>query len=146
MHSMLPRKFRRLLPVRNQPLFPLPIKRGRVFRWPTIGNPIRISVRGIPTGATGESDNHLYPNALGQLHRLAEGLIVALRYGLVRRDGIPMTAQHGNLNVVICKFLLPGAHLCRISEQVVEWAMLVVRISAGADLCCFHAHAFIFLN
>ena len=54
-------------------------------------------------------------------------------------DGIAVATKRGYLNVAIGEFFLPGFGFGAIADKFVERAMLVVRISAGADLHGFEA-------
>src|SRR5439155_532365 len=117
MNSVFTRELRRLLPVWDHFLFPLPVESCGILRRPAIGYPVRIRVARIAARTARKTDNDFHPNPLREQHCFLERFPVALRDVAIGMNWIAVTAQGCNLNVVVRKFLLPRAQLDGIVEQ-----------------------------
>src|ERR1700733_8655694 len=67
MDSMLAGKLRRLLPIRNNPLRPLPLERLAMLRRPVIHYPVRYRIRRRTSRTTGETHHGWNVQHAGQL-------------------------------------------------------------------------------
>src|SRR5450755_1059883 len=143
---MVAREFRRLLPVRNDLFFPLPVEGRRVLRRPAVGDPVRIGVIGIAAWTSRESDNYFHIQFLRQQHGFSKSFRIAVGNGLVGMHRVPMTTEGRDQNVAVVKLLSPRLQLRRIRQQVINRAMFVVGITAGPDLRRFHSEARVFIN
>src|SRR5437868_3028923 len=114
-NSMIAREFRSFLPVRDEFLFPLPLEALRKFRRPAIGNPAGILVGGRTTGTTRKTDNDTDPNLLSQLHCFAKSLGIAIGYGRIGMDWIPVAAKRANRKIMVGELSFPRAQLAGVS-------------------------------
>src|SRR5712671_1622489 len=130
MYAVLTRESRSFLPVRNHFLFPLPVLHLRVFRWPAICDPVRLSVGWRASRAPGKSHNHWHIQPLRKQNRFPKTLAIVCRMLFVRMDRISVTTQRRHVNAMIFKFLFPCFCFSRIRQQFVDGTMPGARIAA----------------
>src|SRR3979490_2085669 len=117
-------KLRGFLPIRNNFFFPLPILHLGVFRWPAIGNPVRLGIARRASGTAGKTYDDFYVEDLRELNGLAKRFGVfgsVLRVGM---DGIAVAAQRGDVNAAVFKFLFPRFSLAGVTQELIDRAMI----------------------
>src|SRR5712671_2139737 len=129
MYAVLAREFRSFPPVRDYFFFPLPVLHLRVFRWPAIRDPVRLSVGWRASGAPRKSDNHGHIQPLRKQNCLPKALAIMCRMLFVRMDRISMTTQRRHVNATIFEFLFPCFCFSRIRQQFVDGTMPGARIA-----------------
>src|SRR5258707_1781341 len=134
MYAVLAREFRSFLPVRNNLFFPLPILHFRVFRRPSIRDPVRLRVGWRAPGAAGKSYNHAHVEPFRQQNRLAKALAIVCSMFFVRMNRVSVTAQRGYVNATVLKFLFPCFRFSRIRQQFVDRTMSGARIATSTYL------------
>ena len=90
-NSMLAGELRRFLPIRNEPLLPLPILHFGVFGWPAVRDPVGLRIGRSTARASGKTDNDLHSELLGQQDRTLKGRDITIGNGLIRMYRIAMT-------------------------------------------------------
>ena len=102
---------------------------------------------GFAPGTAGKSDDYLYADLFRQLNTVLRKVwssTVRLS-ALSGCTGFPWQLSSRDFNVVVIKFLLPRPKLRRVGQQVVDRAMLIIGIAAGADLRRLHSHLLVLL-
>src|SRR6185437_13552359 len=113
---------------------------------PAIGNPVGIFVGRVRARATGKTNDDLYAELLRKQHRVTKSPRVARGVLLVGMDRISMAAQRGDLNILVVELLPPGFQLGVVREKLLDRAVLVAGISAGANLDGLGSEARIFID
>src|SRR5260370_7401834 len=138
LYAMLASVFRGVLPVRNDFFFPLPVLHLGVFGGPAIGDPVGLGVLRSAARTAGKADDDFYIEDFGEEHGLAERVDIFLSVLEIGMNGIAVTTERGDVNSAVFKFFLPCFGFGSISDEIVEWAMRIVRIASRADLHDFH--------
>src|ERR1700753_486676 len=137
MNTVLAGKLRRLLPVRDDTLLPLPLKSSPMLRRPIVNNPIRNRVGFRSARTTGETYHRRNLQHACQLNGLAKLLLGLLCFGGVRIQRVVMATQGHDRNPAVIKLLLPGLRLRGVRDQLGAGAM---RRSVGSSRA--HLHGF----
>ena len=143
---MIAGKFCRLLPIRNNFFFPLPILGGSKLRRPAVGHPVRIRVVGIATRAAGESDDYFHVEFFREQNRATKGFCIALSDLAIRMHGVSVAAQSRHLNLVVFELLFPRSQFGRIIEQLLYRTMVRAGITPGANFRGLDAQAGILVH
>src|ERR1019366_5294024 len=113
---MLAGKLRRLLPVRNYFLFPLPVENLAKLRRPAKSGPVGHGVGRAATRASGKTHDHFDVEFFGEEHGSAKGLGVALSQLGVRMKRVTMTTESCHMNIAVCESILPRAQLAGVVQ------------------------------
>src|SRR5882757_7073095 len=108
---MLARELRRLLPVGDDFLLPLPVQHFLVLRRPAVGDPVWLRVVRGPSRTARESNNDRHIHLLRQQHRPSKRLSVSGGMLGIRMNWVPVATERRHPNVAILELLLPSLSL-----------------------------------
>src|ERR1019366_10001367 len=98
---MLAGKLRRLLPARNNFLFPLPVENLAKLRRPAKGGPVGHGVGRAATRASGKTHDHFDVEFFGEEHSAAKDLGARLSRLGVGMKRIAMTTESCHMNIAV---------------------------------------------
>src|SRR5580700_6360550 len=132
-------EFRGVFPIRDDFFFPLPVLHLGVLGGPAVGDPVRLRVLRSAAGAAGEADDNFYVQHFREKNSFAKSIDVFLGVFGVGMNGIAMTTEGSDADAAVFKFFQPGFGLGAVSDEIIERAMVIVGIAAGADFHGFEA-------
>ena len=127
-------KSRRLAPVGNQHLVPLVIQNLRVILRPRARHPVGGFILRAAAGAAAETHDTLDAEPFGQKHRAHEIITEFFRGIRVRMNGIAVSAQRADFQMVLPEHLLKRVQLIVIVQKLCRVAMRFARKAAATDL------------
>ena len=139
--AMFASEFRGFFPVRNDLFFPLPVQHLRELGGPAISGPVGHNVGRRAARASRKADNDFDFEHFREEHGLAEGVDVFLRVLGVGMNGIAVATERGDADATVFKLFQPGFGFRAVGDQVVERAVMIVGIAAGADFHGFQAES-----
>ena len=124
----------RLFPIGNSDGVPLPVKDFQEVRRPGASHPIRIFRPLGVAGATGEADNGLKVELLGERDALAVDGVALLRLRFVRVQRVAVAGERGDFQTARRKERLVVAHFAVVFQESVYVDVRRAGIAPGADL------------
>jgi len=115
---------------------PLPVEGLLHLARPWRRDPDRVGAATRTPRAAGEGDDRVDTELVGESDRLAPDFMVHHSDGLVGMERIAVTRQRRDGDVTLIEHGLPPRSRLVVVDQLLERAMSVARVVAGADLDC----------
>ena len=132
-------ELRRVLPVGEHALLPLPLEHLRELGRPRRGDPVGLRRFGVAARAAREGDHLLHVELAGQFDRLPEHRVVRLGDLLVRVNRVAVAGQRADHEPAARDGVFERLELLLALQQLGRLAVPVARIRARADLHRFEA-------
>src|SRR6266566_9410714 len=139
--AVFTRVFCLLLPERDHFFFPLPVLHLGIFGRPAVCDPVRLGVLGGAARAARKANDDFYTENFREKHGVAESVDVLLSVLWIGMKRIAVAAQSGDANPAAFEFFLPCFGLSAVGDELVERAMTIIRVAAGADLHGFETQS-----
>src|SRR6266851_410158 len=139
--AVFTRIFCLFLPERNHFFFPLPVLHLGIFGRPAVCDPVRLGVLGGAARAARIANDDFDTENFREQNGVAECFDVLLSVLWIGMKRIAVAAQSGDANPAVFEFYLPCFGLSAVGDELVERAMTIIRVAAGADLHGFETQS-----
>src|SRR6266851_3602559 len=113
----------------------------RIFGRPAVCDPVRLGVLGSAARAARKADDDFDTENFREKHGVTESVDVLLSVLWIGMKRVAVATQSGDANPAVFEFFLPCFGLSAVGDELVERAMTIIRVAAGADLHGFETQS-----